>query len=103
MPLTFEFGEVQQGFSSRDREIQISHSGPDPINFNFVSSHTALNISPLGTTTPAILQVSINASSLAQGNYSETVTLSPINDSCALSGPFLITVNFTVIPPIGGP
>jgi len=99
---TLSFSQVQSGAAPATQNVTVSGS-PEPLNFSVTTSTTDgnawLTAAPQTGTTPATLQVGVNAAiagKLSVGSYNGTVA---ITSAGASGSPINIPVTLTVISP----
>ena len=96
---SLNFTQVAGGSAPASQSIKVS-GVPNAINFTATASAdnggTWLTVSPASGTSPATIQVSANAGTLAVGSYTGKVTITAANPPGATGSPIVIPVTLTV-------
>jgi hypothetical protein len=92
-PGKLSFAAFEGNGNPPSQSVTVYNEGTDTLNWTASSSAPWLIATPSSGTTPATVAVSVNASGLAAGNYTGTITIS---SSGATNAPQTISVSFTV-------
>ena len=84
---------ITGGSTTGDQTFSISNSGDGTLNWNVTANAGWLDCSPVSGSDSGIVTVSVDASGLAAGTYTGTISVS---DSNASNSPQTVTVNLTV-------
>ena len=95
-PSTLNFAAVTGGANPSPQNVQVASTGAGNVAFSSNASAPWILVSPPTGATPQTVQVAANATGLAAGNYSGTVSLTSLG---AANSPQTINVNLAVTTP----